>query len=277
MSAETYTAGYGLVKSFVGDSLISGFNFISGVDQSHGYVSYQAKDAAKSAGLWDVKNDTVVIRADYEAVTDPKGEGRMSVRIESEETWTHGLFIGDFAHMPKPACGVWPAFWAYGDDWPNNGEIDIIEGANLAQTNLISGHTSDGCLLPPSSEAKFSAKKLTDDCAVSWDGSNVGCGYGVPKGGEATYGDGFNSCGGGVYAMEWDEKYIKVWHFQRGSIPADITQKKPTPASWGVPLAVFGGSFCDVDSHFNEMRLVLNIVSGLSQARDGMCWFPDLP
>lgn len=29
----------------------------------------------------------------------------------------------------------------YGPDWPNNGEIDIIEGANRATRNLISAHT----------------------------------------------------------------------------------------------------------------------------------------
>jgi len=33
------------------------------------------------------------------------------------------------------------AVWMYGPDWPNNGEVDIIEGANTALTNIMSAHT----------------------------------------------------------------------------------------------------------------------------------------
>lgn len=31
--------------------------------------------------------------------------------------------------------------WMFGPDWPNDGEIDIIEGANMAYQNLVSAHT----------------------------------------------------------------------------------------------------------------------------------------
>lgn len=31
--------------------------------------------------------------------------------------------------------------WMYGPDWPTSGEIDIIEGANQATKNIISGHS----------------------------------------------------------------------------------------------------------------------------------------
>ena len=37
------------------------------------------------------------------------GAGRPSVRIASKKAWTHGLFIGDFAHVPAGVCGTWPA------------------------------------------------------------------------------------------------------------------------------------------------------------------------
>ena len=37
------------------------------------------------------------------------GAGRPSVRISTQKSWTHGLFIGDFAHTPGGICGTWPA------------------------------------------------------------------------------------------------------------------------------------------------------------------------
>lgn len=59
--------------------------------------------------------------------------------------------------------------------------------------------------------------------------------------------------------MEWAENAIKIWHFARGSIPEDITQKNPDPSNWGNPTASFGGSSCDVDKYFKNMNLVINI------------------
>ena len=61
--------------------------------------------------------------------------------------------------------------------------------------------------------------------------------------------------------MEWDEEFIKVWHFSRSKVPRDISEKKPHPKRWGRPHAVFGGSSCDVDTFFRDMKLVINIVS----------------
>lgn len=36
---------------------------------------------------------------------------------------------------------AWFAVWLYGPNWPDGGEIDIIEGANMAYRNIISAHT----------------------------------------------------------------------------------------------------------------------------------------
>lgn len=37
------------------------------------------------------------------------GVGRKSVRITSQKSWTHALFISDIVHMPGGICGTWPA------------------------------------------------------------------------------------------------------------------------------------------------------------------------
>jgi hypothetical protein len=50
------------------------------------------------------------------------GPGRPAVRLISDNTYTHGLFVLDLSHMPY-GCGTWPAFWLLGPDWPTNGEI----------------------------------------------------------------------------------------------------------------------------------------------------------
>ena len=42
--------------------------------------------------------------------------------------------------------GMWPAFWSYGDPWPTQGEIDILEGRGQDefkyQTNYFYGKTA---------------------------------------------------------------------------------------------------------------------------------------
>ena len=104
-------------------------------------------------------NETVAVRNGYATVSSqgtavisvdttnrwPRGgPGRPAVRIISDNTYTHGLFILDLVHMPW-GCGTWPAYWLLGPDWPSHGEIDIIEGVNTLTQNAISLHTSDNC------------------------------------------------------------------------------------------------------------------------------------
>ncbi|KAF4972681.1 hypothetical protein FSARC_830 [Fusarium sarcochroum] len=249
---------YSLATSYMGDSLISGFNWYNGPDPSNGFVQYQSLRGALDYGLYSVEpfSQSVRLGVDSSRRYD-LDEGRPSFRLESKESYQYGLFIGDFEHMPPSQCGTWPAFWAYGTSWPDDGEIDILEGANLAYNNIMTGHTAEGCMLDPADENLFSGERLSLDCGVGMD--NVGCGFNPPESDKSSYGDTFNAIGGGVYAMEWDSEYIKIWHFPRGSIPADIEAKKPDPRKWGLPQSLFGGSKCNVDEYFKDLKLVLNI------------------
>lgn len=46
---------------------------------------------------------------EHSVALDPAGPGRKSVRISSQKSWTHGLFLADISHMPGGICGTWPA------------------------------------------------------------------------------------------------------------------------------------------------------------------------
>lgn len=50
--------------------------------------------------------------------------------------------------MPE-GCGTWPAAWeTLESDWPNSGEVDIVEGVNNETPNQSTLHTSAGCTMP---------------------------------------------------------------------------------------------------------------------------------
>ena len=180
----------------------------------------------------------MTIRSDSTNVAS--GRGRNSVRLTSTKQYTHGLVVLDLAHMPGSACGIWPAFWMTGPNWPNNGEIDIIEGVNYQSTNAMTMHSNGGCQM------------VNKDCQ-----GESGCG--VQAGGPSSYGDGFNNANGGVYAMEWTSSAINIWFFGRGSIPNGATGDNPDPSTWGNPTASFqGGSGCTIDDHFNNNNIVFD-------------------
>lgn len=98
-------------------------------------------------------------------------------------------------------------------------------------------------------------------------GNSPGCG--VTASSTDSYGSGFNSAKGGVYATLIDKQFIRVWHWSRSLIPADIKSGNPRPELWGEPLADLskwnGG--CDVEKTFHNMTIVskaLRMVTGSS-------------
>ncbi|KAL8668309.1 MAG: hypothetical protein Q9168_007058, partial [Polycauliona sp. 1 TL-2023] len=204
-------------------------------DPTHGFVNFVDQSTATSKGLLEAGNGTVTLRADSTNVAS--GRGRDSLRLSSKATYNHGLIVVDLAHMPGNACGVWPAFWTTGPNWPSSGEIDILEGVNLQPGNAMTMHTSEGCSLAGSS------------CLA-----NKGC---TAKGG--AFGDAFNLNKGGTYAMEWTSDGIKMWFFSRGQEPSDILGDSPDPTKWATPISNFqGGSNCNIDSHFKDQQIVFD-------------------
>ncbi|OHE98845.1 mixed-linked glucanase [Colletotrichum orchidophilum] len=247
---------YSLSQSYFGANLISDFNFINYPDPSNGFVRYQSQPDALAKGLYFIDPDTQAVTLGVDNKnTYNLSDGRPSLRLESKEQYNHGLFIGDFAHMPPSVCGLWPAFWMYGPDWPTSGEIDIIEGANQATKNIISGHSTSGCRIPDDPAA--AGQPLLLNCESPGTTNNAGCNYLPPASDMHTYGDSFNAVGGGVYALEWTSEAISIWHWPRQSIPEDIVAKNPDPSGWGLPTALFGTSTCNVDTYFKDMSIVI--------------------
>ena len=91
--------------------------------------------------------------------------GRQSVRLSSAATYDVNdfggyhtvLFVADIAHVPT-GCGVWPAMWLLGPNWPDGGEIDIIEGVNGQSYTQSTLHTSPGCTQAGVNSSMFSGK-----------------------------------------------------------------------------------------------------------------------
>lgn len=157
--------------------------------------------------------------------------------------------------MPGGICGTWPAFWTVGPNWPDAGEIDIIEGVNSQSANSMALHTSSGCSI--SNNAMFSGSITTPNCDVNAMGQATNAGCQIATSNRASYGAGFNQGQGGVFATEWTGAHISIWFFPRGSIPSDISSGSPDPSSWGTPEAAFVGG-CNIDQFFSNQQIVFD-------------------
>ncbi|KAK2667937.1 Glycoside hydrolase family 16 [Fusarium oxysporum f. sp. vasinfectum] len=243
------SAQYTLSNRIDSSNFFNSFDFFDEDDPTHGFVEYVDSTTAKSQGLARVSGNGIYLGVDYKTENPPNG--RKSVRIHSQKSFTHGLFIADITHMPGSIPGVWPAFWMFGPDWPFSGEIDIIEGVNTQTHNGMYLHTGPGCIVNNEGSDQ-STLQIGDDCNAPG-----GCGQITSR--SQNYGNGFNSVKGGVYATEWTSEYIAVWFFQRGSVPSDIRTGHPDPTSWGPAAARFnGGDGCHLDDHFKEHRIVFD-------------------
>ena len=237
------------------------FSFFSGGDPTGGFVNYQN---ASQANLSSLAGYTLESSQSLESIflgvdchtMNPPAPGRNSVRVTSNKAYTQGLFIADIAHMPSE-CGVWPAFWTFGPNWPKSGEIDIIEGVNQDLSNTITLHTSEVCVM--SGSGSLPSSNLTNmNCNA--DSGFAGCSTTTAH--TQGYGPGFNKIGGGVYSMLWNSTVIAVWFFPRNAIPKDILaaneRTSPDPSKWGVPTASFSGPGCGIDAHFQNHSIVFD-------------------
>ncbi|RKF65248.1 putative endo-1,3-beta-glucanase [Golovinomyces cichoracearum] len=248
--ASITTVPYKLDTYYAGEEFFDGWEFFNNSDPTHGYVQYVSQKEAQLMGIIDT--NPAYIGVDRWNYYDPLSNGRKSVRITTKKSWTRGLFIADLLHVPKSVCGVWPAVWSFGPQWPNNGEIDFFEGVNRNRHNIVSLHSGKNCTMNFGQQL---GTERSPACHIS--ASSQGCG--VKANSSLTYGEDMNDIRGGVYAMEWTSNHIKVWFFPRREIPYDITLGLPLPDTWGLPLAHFLDSDkCGIDLNFKNHSLVID-------------------
>jgi hypothetical protein len=105
--------------------------------------------------------------------TTPKNFEYVSGRIESKDLYGPSDQDGEreyrfVARIKLPSGhGMWPAFWAYGDPWPTQGEIDILEArgseTDRFSSNIYFGPTN-GVNINQDTESKHTiGQNLTED------------------------------------------------------------------------------------------------------------------
>ncbi|KAA1470227.1 glycoside hydrolase family 16 protein [Dentipellis sp. KUC8613] len=251
---------YNRTDYYRGQDIIDNFDFFTGNDPTHGTVNFLSQKDAEEKGLAYVQKDGTTILAVDNTTSLASGKLRNSVRVSSKKTYSSGLFVADFWAMPV-GCGTWPAWWSSGPNWPDGGEIDVVEGVNNVGTNQMTLHSDSGCTLtknPSGSKdiQEFTGNVLGTQCASS-NNNNAGCA--ISDTDNRSFGPSFNSAGGGVFVHTMDESGIKMWHFARSEIPQDILDNNPDPTSWPKPAAFFSSSSCDISKHFYDHVLTLDI------------------
>ncbi|KAJ5486141.1 hypothetical protein N7530_000441 [Penicillium desertorum] len=159
MAAAKYT----LSNSYDATNFFDGFEFRNGTGSS-GFAQYVDAATAEAKSLAGIRDGKVYLGVDN--TTENTTGGRQSVRVITKNVWTNGVYIADIAHMPGNACGVWPAYWTSDPDWPNSGEIDIIESVNMQKTPIITLHSGKNCVVTNTGSAAGSV--LVDP---DWDSS----------------------------------------------------------------------------------------------------------
>ncbi|KAJ6600355.1 hypothetical protein DFH09DRAFT_1128098 [Mycena vulgaris] len=254
--ALAHAQKYTLFQDLAGDKFLSAFKYNESlVDfNNFGNVHFLSQAAAVAANLTYVDNTT-------NGAGDPTF-GRNTVYLESNQLMTIGsLLIFDANHIPF-GCSVWPSLFTQGQVWPAQGEIDII--VNLETANRFSLHVgSDTCVQPVSIASNQTGQISTangdiSNCTVSpATGQNtIGCVVTETK--PNSFGTGFASQGGGVFAALWDTDGIAMWYFGRSSVPANIGgTASPDPTTWGKASAWYPASSCDPTTTFGPQIITL--------------------
>lgn len=248
-----------------GRDFFSNFEWFTDKDPTNGLVNYQSSSNARSQNLSFVDGEGHFVMA--VSTTPVALEGRNSVRITSKESYSDGVYVLNVTHVPM-GCATWPAFWTVTEDidnWPNGGEIDIMENANNEyKANLVSVHTNTSCTIPSTISDAYGTVAYTNCSAFA--PSNPGCRVEMNGTSNPTWGTALNRAGGGIIAMERSfgttGKGVRVWYFPNNSpssLPSDLKRSSTSvnTDNWPKPNAYLPISSCYAD--FAPHKIVFDI------------------
>ncbi|TEB31647.1 hypothetical protein FA13DRAFT_1791415 [Coprinellus micaceus] len=200
---------YVLSDSIVGTGFYDFFDWHTQPDPAPGRIEYVDQQTAKSLNLTYADGNTFVLRPKASSMLDPAGLDRKSVKILSRRP-IPTMLLSSTSDTCLWAVGItWPAVWETDEsNWPNEGEVDILEGANPETQNTHQQRHGCGVKLSP-----------------------------------ASYGPAFNQIGGGWYVVEGTTESIKVWFWSRDNTrtPLDVKNGSSTlnTDNYGIPAASF--------------------------------------
>ncbi|KAK7470139.1 hypothetical protein VKT23_001579 [Stygiomarasmius scandens] len=252
-----WAAFYGCSDSFVGPQFLEGFTLEAIKDPTHGRVNYVDAATAQKLNLTYATEDRFIARADSTTVLDPDGLGRNSFRMQSKREYGNGVMVFNINHIPE-GCGTWPAVWSYSEPWPTKGEIDVVEGVNNQPYSQGTLHTLPICNMTEKRWQKGSTINTNCDYSVNF---NAGCG--VAYSSRRSFGPGFNANGGGWYAVERTDEFIKIWFWDRDDVfvPPEVRFGADFIVTdfWGKPEAFFPNTMCDIEELFGDHNIIINL------------------
>lgn len=110
--ALAHCQSFNRLRSYTGlDFFNRAFTLYEGYDPTFGYVHYVDLATAEQYGLINLTEvgNSGIARwgVDTVGVLDPNANlGRKSIRLQSVETHTHGLFVLDVKHLPASMCVI---------------------------------------------------------------------------------------------------------------------------------------------------------------------------
>ncbi|KAG9310378.1 glycoside hydrolase family 16 protein [Chiua virens] len=247
-SGYANAATYSNTASLSGQPFLNAFWWQTISDPTNGRVKYVDESTAQSDGLYSVSGNTVTLRADDTTVLILTW--RFSTSHTCPRDVEHGLLSGLF--LLFAFATFTNAVPEVGGNWPNEGEIDIVEGVNNMVPNQSTLHTS--------ASRCCNITSTSTNCDV-YSTNNAGCG--VKLSDNNSFGPNFNNIGGGWYVVERSDSYIAIYFWERGdsSVPDEVQNPGGSvdTSTWGTPAAYFPNTNCDFSSHFGPMNIIINL------------------